>query len=95
MRLFIQSTQRAGLIGIAVTLGISFLLLFFINVLSKNSEAAALFIGEGLAVRASELDRLEEALHDVHAARERLRRAARDAVGLAGPDELANGPANS
>ena len=61
----------------------------------SRSEAAALFIGEGLAVRASELDRLKDALHDVHAARERLRRAAQDAVGLAGQDASADAPANS
>ncbi len=48
----------------------------------SRSEAAALFIREGLKVRASELEKLNEALSDVRAARDRLRRQARDAFGL-------------
>ena len=51
----------------------------------SRSEAAALFIREGLKVRASELERLRGALGEVHAARDRLRRQARGAFGL-GPD---------
>ena len=43
----------------------------------SRSEAAALFIREGLRVRADELERLKGALDDVEAARERLREQAR------------------
>jgi hypothetical protein len=48
----------------------------------SRSEAAALFIREGLRVRASELDRLREALAGVEAAKERLRREAGDVFNL-------------
>ncbi len=53
----------------------------------SRSEAAALFIREGLNVRASELDTLNEALGDVRTARDRLRRQAREAFGLEEEDE--------
>jgi len=43
----------------------------------SRSEAAALFIREGLKVRADELKELEVALRDVEQARDRLRRKAR------------------
>jgi hypothetical protein len=49
---------------------------------TSRSEAAALFIREGLKVRASELDRLSEALAGVEAAKDRLRREARDVFSL-------------
>ncbi len=45
----------------------------------SRSEAAALFIREGLKVRESELTRLRGALDEVHAARDRLRKQAREA----------------
>ena len=48
----------------------------------SRSEAAALFIREGMKVRASELDRLRDALHGVREAKDRLRREARGAFGL-------------
>ncbi len=48
----------------------------------SRSEAAALFIREGMKVRASELERLRDALKQVQDARERLRREAREAFGL-------------
>lgn len=48
----------------------------------SRSEAAALFIREGLKVRASELYALNEALGDVRTARDRLRRQAREAFGM-------------
>ncbi|MHC4423028.1 MAG: hypothetical protein ACYTE6_02455 [Planctomycetota bacterium] len=48
----------------------------------SRSEAAALFIREGLAVRASELDRLKDALAGVEEAKDRLRREARDVFNL-------------
>jgi len=43
----------------------------------SRSEAAALFIREGLKVRADELKELEDALRDVEQARDRLRKKAR------------------
>ena len=48
----------------------------------SRSEAAALFIREGLNVRASELERLNDALRSYADAKERLQREARDAFGL-------------
>jgi Arc/MetJ-type ribon-helix-helix transcriptional regulator len=48
----------------------------------SRSEAAALFIREGLKVRASELDRLKDALSGVEEAKDRLRREARDVFNL-------------
>jgi hypothetical protein len=48
----------------------------------SRSEAAALFIQEGLKVRAAELDRLRDALAGVEEARERLRREARGVFNL-------------
>ena len=47
----------------------------------SRSEAAALFIREGLAVRADELARLRDALHEVEEARERLRNKASEVFG--------------
>lgn len=53
----------------------------------SRSEAAALFIREGLAVRAAELERLRDALNGVEQAKERLRREA------SGVFDLGGGPA--
>lgn len=47
----------------------------------SRSEAAALFIREGLRLRESELKQLRSALADVEAARERLRAKAREVFG--------------
>ncbi len=47
----------------------------------SRSEAAALFIREGLKVRASELAELSEALDSVRKAKERLRKRAREVFG--------------
>lgn len=47
----------------------------------SRSEAAALFIREGLRVRADELDKLRDALRDVEEARERLRSRVKDVFG--------------
>ncbi len=47
----------------------------------SRSEAAALFIREGLAVRDDELERLRGALHEVEEAQERLHRKAREVFG--------------
>jgi Arc/MetJ-type ribon-helix-helix transcriptional regulator len=47
----------------------------------SRSEGAALFIREGLKVRADELARLKDALADVKAAKEKLREQARDVLG--------------
>ena len=46
----------------------------------SRSEAAALFIREGLTVRDRELTELEDALRDVEQAKERLRRKARSVL---------------
>ena len=47
----------------------------------SRSEAAALFIREGLKVRATELERLGDAIQAVEEAKERLRNKARDVFG--------------
>lgn len=47
----------------------------------SRSEAAAVFIREGLKVRASELDKLEDALADVDRARERLHERVKEVFG--------------
>jgi len=47
----------------------------------SRSEGAALFIREGLKVRAEELSRLKDALADVKAAKEKLREQAKDVLG--------------
>ena len=52
----------------------------------SRSEAAALFIREGLKVRADELERLRDALRDVRDARDRLRRQAKEVFGLEGDE---------
>lgn len=52
-----------------------------IGAVKSRSEAAALFIREGLKVRSDELDSLKDALSEVEAAQERLRRQAREVFG--------------
>lgn len=52
----------------------------------SRSEAAALFIREGLKVRGSELDQLRDALKDVEEAKERLRGRAREVFGDPAPE---------
>jgi Arc/MetJ-type ribon-helix-helix transcriptional regulator len=47
----------------------------------SRSEAAALFIREGLKMRADELDRLRDALKDVESAKDRLRQRVKDLFG--------------
>jgi hypothetical protein len=47
----------------------------------SRSEAAAVFIREGLKVRASELEQLRDALREVEQARSRLRQKAREVLG--------------
>jgi len=47
----------------------------------SRSEAAALFIREGLNVRSSELETLRGAIHEVERARARLREKAREVFG--------------
>jgi len=47
----------------------------------SRSEAAALFIREGLKMRADELERLRDALRDVESAKERLRQKAQELFG--------------
>jgi len=55
---FIQSTERAGLIGIALTIGISILLLFLINRLSGKFVADITEVSEGArAVALGDLNR--------------------------------------
>jgi len=50
----------------------------------SRSEAAALFIQEGLKVRETELKNLDKALRDVERAKARLRSLARGAIGATG-----------
>ena len=52
----------------------------------SRSEAAALFIREGLSVRADELERLREALREVEEAQDRLRDKAREVFGGSSSD---------
>lgn len=47
----------------------------------SRSEAAALFIREGIKVRSGELDQLREALEDVGQAKKRLEEQARQVIG--------------
>ena len=47
----------------------------------SRSEAAALFITEGLQVRSKEHEQLQDALRDVEEAKSRLREKARDVLG--------------
>ena len=47
----------------------------------SRSEAAALFIREGLTVRTSEREQLSDALRDVEKAKDRLRKEARAVLG--------------
>ncbi len=54
-----------------------------------RSEAAALFIREGLRVREQELSELREALRGVANAKEKLRRRAREVFGADGEEETA------
>lgn len=49
--------------------------------MKSRSEAAALFIKEGLRVRAAELSELEESIRDVEKARDRLRKRVREVLG--------------
>ena len=50
----------------------------------SRSEAAALFIREGLKVRASELEKLQDALAEVDRAKERLQEKVREVFGEGG-----------
>ena len=47
----------------------------------SRSEAAALFIGEGIKVRSGELEQLREAIEDVNDAKQRLEERARQVIG--------------
>jgi hypothetical protein len=51
----------------------------------SRSEAAAVFIREGLKVRESELEKLEDALADVDRARERLQERVKEVFGEKAP----------
>ena len=53
----------------------------------SRSEAAALFIREGLKVRGQELEELEDALREVESARDRLRKKARSVLREDGPED--------
>ncbi len=63
----------------------------------SRSEAAALFIREGLKVRGSELEMLQDALKDVAAAKQRLRDKAKNIFGdeEEGESEAENGESES
>jgi Arc/MetJ-type ribon-helix-helix transcriptional regulator len=49
--------------------------------MKSRSEAAALFIKEGLKVRATELSELEDSIRDVEKAKDRLRKRVREVLG--------------
>ncbi|MCZ6737871.1 MAG: hypothetical protein O7B77_07815 [Actinobacteria bacterium] len=51
------------------------------DAVKSRSEAAALFIREGIKVRSGELDQLREALEDVGQAKQRLEEQARQVIG--------------
>lgn len=51
------------------------------DAVKSRSEAAALFIKEGLRVRASELAELEDSIRDVEKAKDRLRERVREVLG--------------
>ena len=51
------------------------------DAIKSRSQAAALFIREGLRVREKELAELEEALDDLNEAKSRLRERAREVLG--------------
>lgn len=53
----------------------------------SRSEAAALFIREGLAVREDELEKLRDALREVESAQDRLERKAREIFGGGGESD--------
>ncbi len=55
----------------------------------SRSEAAALFIREGLKVRADELEKLRDALREVQEAKERLQQQAREIFGASEPKPTA------
>ena len=55
------------------------------DAIKSRSQAAALFIREGLRVREKELSELEQALDDLNEAKSRLRERAREVLG---PDHL-------
>ena len=56
----------------------------------SRSEAAALFIREGIKVRSGELEQLREALEDVSQAKRRLERQAREVIGDARDSDATN-----
>jgi hypothetical protein len=55
------------------------------DAVKSRSEAAAVFIREGLKMRASELEKLEDALADVDRARERLHERVKEVFGEKAP----------
>lgn len=60
----------------------------------SRSEAAALFIREGLKVRSDELERLRGALREVKEAQERLRQQAQEIFGAGSADAAGPGDAS-
>ncbi len=62
-----------------------------IGAVKSRSEAAALFIREGLEVRADELEQLRDALREVEAAQQRLKNKAREVFGDAAASEAKSG----
>jgi hypothetical protein len=58
-----------------------------IGAVKSRSEAAALFIREGLRVRSSEIEQLRDALREVERAKEKLRRKAGELFGYEEEDD--------
>ncbi|MCJ7780226.1 MAG: hypothetical protein MUQ27_05325 [Acidimicrobiia bacterium] len=57
---------------------------------ASRSEAAALFISEGIKVRSGELEQLREALQDVSDAKKRLEERAKEVIGVPSDSDATN-----
>jgi hypothetical protein len=88
-------SQRDQVVMVRVDTGTSKALNAWVatGAVKSRSEAAALFIREGLKMRASELDKLRDALEDVECAKEKLKRKAGEIFGDDSGEFVAGGAA--